>query len=158
MSGSSDKARGVEPIQSEGGRIEPGRVMRKGPQFAERRKTLLEPSDLLERDRRTRQIGIAPQERRYLSLAFVGLDRADAIDEATTRSNETGGPVEHLGLESRQHRNVGGAFGPTDVGMPPHGSGGGTWRIEQHRIECRSLEGRDIGHFGVCRIPQTLEV
>src|SRR4029079_15349127 len=78
---------------------------------------------------------IACQQCADLLLAFLGLERADAVDNRATSFSERDRAVEQALLQSAELRHVGLGLEPPDIRMAADRSGGGARRIDQLGIE-----------------------
>jgi len=68
-------------------------------------------------------------------LALLGLQRADAIDQAAAGTHPPGRSGEQIGLDFRQLGDVGRPAGPEHVRMAAEGAGGGAGGVEQDGVE-----------------------
>ena len=93
------------------------------------------PHSFRRRHRPPGKAGIALQQGLDLPLAFLRLQRADAIDQHAARLGQLDRAVEQARLQPDQRRDVGLALEPGHVGMAADGAGRGAGRIEQYRVE-----------------------
>ena len=110
------------------------------------------------RDRNARHVRIAAQERCDLRFAFLGLQRAGAVDEPPARFQQRAGAIEHLRLHGRERADVADSLDPRDVGMAADRAGRRAGRIEQDRVEGRRVEGQAVADGDLDRKPEPLEV
>src|SRR5690349_7751436 len=101
-----------------------------GAHVSLRREAFGQTADLLRRNGLPREFGMTGQEAFGLALAFVGFERAGAIDQASAGFEQVRRLVEKAGLETRELADILRALGPGDVGMAPNGAGGGAGRVE----------------------------
>src|ERR1700722_18005531 len=112
-----------ETIEPRLPRRPPRQMARQRAHVAQRRDAFAQASDLARLDRRAANVGVAPQQRRDLALALLGLQRASAIDYRAAGPGLLDRPVEQLGLQFPETRNVAGPLGPCDVGMSSNRAG-----------------------------------
>src|SRR5688500_16505183 len=80
-------------------------------------KELGKAGDLIWADRFAAEAGLARQQGPDLLFAFLGLERADAIDDLSARLREDDRTVEQPLLQADQLRQIGLALEPANIGM-----------------------------------------
>src|SRR3569832_892388 len=78
---------------------------------------------------------VVRKKRLDLMLAFGAEHGTRAVHEAPTGREQRPQRPEQTGLQPGQLRDVGLAPEPSHVGVTPHDSGSGAWRVEQDRVE-----------------------
>ena len=78
-------------------------------------------------------------------LAFLGLERAGAIDQRAARLGQRRRAFDQAALQGGELGDVRGAFEPRHVGMAADGAGRGAGRIKEHRIERLGGPFRHVG-------------
>ena len=90
-------------------------------------------------DRAKAERRLAVQEIAHLRLAFLRLQRTDAIDQPSAGTDAPGRGVEQADLKIGELGQVGRLGGPKHIGMTPKRAGGGTGRVEQDGVEQASI-------------------